>query len=172
MIITREKPLQEILSFIEKDNKIFIAGCSLCATTCKTGGEDQVKKMADFLEKEGKTITGYAVLDPACSLLAVKRAVREQKNEIDAAETILSMACGGGTQAIAEIIKNKNVYPVNDTLFQGEITESTLKVSAFEQRCSLCGDCMLSETGAIKIESAINRRSGNLNRIRDIFASS
>ncbi len=149
MIISKRKPFSEILESIEGLKKVFIVGCTLCATTCKTGGEKEVKEITEALQEEGKTVTGWNVPDPACSLLAIKRLYRSQKKEIDESDVILSLACGGGTQAIAEIIPGKRVCPGNDTLFQGEITESTLKKVKFEQKCSLCGECVLASTGSI-----------------------
>ena len=44
MIITKQKDLDSIICLIQKDS-VFIIGCSQCATLCKTGGEDEVKKM-------------------------------------------------------------------------------------------------------------------------------
>jgi len=149
MIITRQKPLSEVFDYIKKAKKVFLIGCNLCATVCKTGGEDQVKDMEKRLKENGKTVTGWAVLDPACNLLEIKRLYRKNSKEIDSADAILSLSCGGGTQAIIEIIKEKEVFPVNDTLFQGEITKLTLQKAQFDQKCSLCGDCMLAATGGI-----------------------
>lgn len=149
MIITRRKDFKEILSFLKDAKQVFLLGCALCATTCKTGGENELKDMQKALEKEGKRVTGSAVLDPACSLLEVKRLYRGAREEIDESEGIVSLACGGGNQAVSEIIKDKEIFPANDTLFQGEITSLTLKESRFDQKCSLCGECVLAETGAI-----------------------
>ncbi|RKY42758.1 MAG: 5,10-methylenetetrahydrofolate reductase [Candidatus Makaraimicrobium thalassicum] len=149
MIITRQKPFSEILEHIGGAKKVFLVGCTLCATVCKTGGEAQLRDMENALQKAGKTVTGWAVLDPACNLLEIKRLYRKRSGEIDAAEVILSLACGGGTQAIVEIIGEKQVLPGNNTLFQGEITKLTLKEAQFDQKCSLCGDCILDETGGI-----------------------
>lgn len=149
MIITRNKPLEDILKFLSGKKKVFLLGCKLCATTCGTGGEEQLKKLSKTLEDRGKTVTGWAVLEPACSLVEVKKLYRRQAAEIDGAEAVLSFACGGGTQAAAEGVADKDVYPGNDTLFQGEITEMSVRGARFEQKCSLCGDCMLAVTGGI-----------------------
>jgi hypothetical protein len=75
--------------------------------------------------------------------------MRENKEVINQCEVILSLACGGGTQAVAEVIDGKKIIPGNDSLFQGEITRITTSGSHFEQKCSLCADCMLGETGGI-----------------------
>ena len=149
MIVTRQKPFDEILKSLEGYERIYLIGCSLCSTVCKTGGEDEVKAAAEELKKNGKEVVGYEVLDPSCNLLGIKRFYRENKDVIDSADIILSFACGGGVQAVSEIILDKEIVPGNDTLFQGETTKVTLKEAVFDQKCSLCGECMLSETGGI-----------------------
>ncbi|MGB2629697.1 MAG: methylenetetrahydrofolate reductase C-terminal domain-containing protein [Candidatus Omnitrophota bacterium] len=149
MIVTKRKPLSEILDNIIKDKNIFLIGCSLCATTCKTGGEDQVREIAKLLKENGKKVTGWAVLDPACNGIVIKRFSRERKKELDESDAVLSLACGGGTQAVFNGLKRKKVYPANDTLFQGDAARITLKEAEFGQKCSLCGECVLAVTGGI-----------------------
>ncbi len=51
MIITRQKPLDEVLNYLSDAKKIFIVGCAQCATVCKTGGE-VVNPGANPLEPE------------------------------------------------------------------------------------------------------------------------
>ncbi|MFQ5952009.1 MAG: methylenetetrahydrofolate reductase C-terminal domain-containing protein [Candidatus Omnitrophota bacterium] len=149
MIITKQKPLQELFDILKDERKVFLIGCTLCATTCKTGGEDQLKKTEKALLGEGKKVTGWAVLDPACNLLEVKRFHRKNKEKIDGSDAIVSFTCGGGTQAIVDIIREKKAYPGNDTLFQGEISKLTPKEAEFTQKCSLCGECALAVTRGI-----------------------
>ena len=50
MIITKQKELKEILKFLEGEKKIFLIGCGECSTTCKTGGEDDIRRIREFLE--------------------------------------------------------------------------------------------------------------------------
>jgi len=149
MIITKQKSKADILESLGKAKKVFLTGCSLCATVCKTGGEDQLKEFIAILEEEGKTITGWAVPEQACNFLEIKRLYRQKKAEIDSADAILSFSCGSGLQTLTGLLETKEVLPGNDTLFQGEITELSLKKSQFDQKCSLCGECMLAITGGI-----------------------
>ena len=53
MIITKQKPFEEIMKFLESSAGVFIVGCSECATTCKTGGEEEVKEMEKKLQDKG-----------------------------------------------------------------------------------------------------------------------
>ncbi|KJJ85447.1 zinc-finger protein [Candidatus Omnitrophus magneticus] len=149
MIITRQKQLNEILDYIKDAKKIFLIGCKQCATTCKTGGEDELEKAEKDLCSNGKEIIGKIIFDPACSILEIKRFARNNEKLLALTDAVISFTCGGGTQAVSDVLGMIKVYPGNDTLFQGEITSITTKERRFEQKCSLCGNCLLAVTGAI-----------------------
>ncbi len=148
MIITKQKAIDEILDYIKNDSAVFLIGCALCATTCKTGGETEAKLLLGLLNAKGKKVTGWEILNPACYVLESKKLLRRKEKEIAEAESIISLACGGGTQTIAEII-GKPVYPANDTLFQGEIVRLSPKEDRFEKKCLMCGECIIGTTGGI-----------------------
>lgn len=145
MIISGNKPFDEIKEFLKDDKTVFIIGCGKCATVCKSGGEEQVKAMKQILEREGKVITGTTILDPACTLSKTKRDLEEFMDIIQDTDSILSMACGDGTQTIAKVMEYKPVYPANDTLFIGEVQ----MLGRYEEACRACGDCQLAWTGGI-----------------------
>ncbi|MDK2564573.1 methylenetetrahydrofolate reductase C-terminal domain-containing protein [Romboutsia sedimentorum] len=145
MIISENKPMQEILGFLKDSEKVVLVGCSQCAATCKSGGEEEVLKMKEVLEAEGKNVLGYTLLDPACNLLKSKKDLKVLKEEIKEADALLSLACGDGTQTIVKNVKNLPVYPANNTLFIGE----TKRVGEFEESCKACGECELGWTGGI-----------------------
>lgn len=119
MIISGNKPFDEIKEFLKNDKRIFIIGCGKCATVCKSGGEEQVIAMKELLESEGKIVTGTTILDPACTLSKTKKDLEKFKDIIKNTDSILSMACGDGTQTIAKVLEYTPVYPANDTLFIG-----------------------------------------------------
>ncbi|AEE90742.1 methylenetetrahydrofolate reductase C-terminal domain-containing protein [Tepidanaerobacter acetatoxydans] len=144
MIISKQKPFEEILEFLNGKNKIFITGCSLCATSCMTGGQQQIEEMKEKLEKQGKIVTGSVILDPSCHKLQVKATLKKQKSQINEADAVLCMACGDGTQTVANCIKTP-VYPANDTLFIGEIE----RIGQYQEACKACGQCELGWTAGI-----------------------
>jgi ferredoxin len=148
MIITKQKAIDEVLDYIKNDSVVFLIGCALCATTCKTGGEAEAKLLSEILSAKGKKVTGWDILNPACYVLESKKLLRRKEKEIAEAESIISLACGGGTQTIAEII-GKPVYPANDTLFQGEIVRLSPQEDRFEKKCLMCGECIIGTTGGI-----------------------
>lgn len=145
MVISEKKPMEEVLGFLKDAEKIILVGCNQCAATCKSGGEEELVKMKESLEAEGKQVLGYTILDPACNLLKSKKDLKALKNELKEADAILSLACGDGTQTIVKNTKNMPVYPANNTLFIGEVE----RVGQFEEACKACGACELGWTGGI-----------------------
>ena len=146
MIITKQKELKDILKYLGEEKKVFLLGCGECSTTCKTGGEDDVKKMKELLEKEGKAVTGYCVPSAPCIAAKVKLELAKNRKLIEASDAILVMACGLGVQSVAENLRiDKKVHVGCDTLFMGAIDSS----GAFLEKCSACGDCVLDLTGLI-----------------------
>lgn len=145
MVITEKKPFEEIKKMLEGVKKIYITGCSLCATSCMTGGEKQISEMKEALEKEGKIVTGYTVLDPSCNKLQVRSTLKKNKEALEEADAILCMACGDGAQTVAGVIETKPVYPANNTMFIGEVE----RIGHFSEVCKACGECELAWTGGI-----------------------
>ena len=146
MIITKQKEIKEILKFLEGEKKIFLIGCGECSTTCKTGGEEDIKKVKEVLEKEGKVVTGYCVPEAPCIAAKVKMELAKNRKIIEASDAILVLACGLGIQSVAENLRvDKKVHVGCDTLFMGAIDAS----GTFMERCSACGDCILDLTGLI-----------------------
>jgi hypothetical protein len=54
MIGTAPKPKEEILSALNRYDKIVVIGCNGCAKACKTGGEAEVAATANELRNDGK----------------------------------------------------------------------------------------------------------------------
>lgn len=145
MIITKQKDLKELLDYVG-DEKVFIVGCGECSDTCHTGGEKDVLKIKEELEKAGKTITGWVVPEAPCIAAKIKTDLAKNIKAVKAADSILVMACGLGIQSVKENDRfGKIVHPGCDTLFMGQITGK----GEFFEVCSACGECILELTGGI-----------------------
>jgi len=144
VIITEQKPLQEVLDMLKPFKTVFVIGCGTCSTTCQTGGEDQVKEMAQKLMNEGKTIAGTVVVESPCDARILRRDTRKLKKEIDDSNAIAALTCGAGVQDIVEHI-GKATVPCLNTKFLGQIE----RIGEFYERCRACGECILYETGGI-----------------------
>jgi ferredoxin len=146
MIITKQKNLKDILSFLDGAMKIFIVGCGECSKTCKTGGEDEVIAMKSALEKAGKVVTGWCVPKSPCVAASVKLSLAKERKGLEEAQAILVLACGLGIQCIKENLRvDRDVHVGCDTLFMGAIDAS----GAFLEKCSACGDCIIETTALI-----------------------
>ena len=146
MVITKQKEFKEILKYIADEKKIFLIGCGECSTTCKTGGEKDVLKIKELLEKEGKIITGWCIPEAPCIAAKLKLELAKNRKTIEASDAVVVFACGLGIQSLKENLRvDKPIHVGCDTLFMGEIDAK----GTFLERCSACGDCVLELTGLI-----------------------
>lgn len=136
--------MEEIMSYLDGEERIFIAGCRGCAEGCRTGGEPQVMEMKLELEKAGKTVTGTSLIDLACNGQLAALTLRAHEKTIVDSDSLLMLCCGVGVQAAASVV-DKPVHPGCDTVSlggrHGEWREG--------ERCMECGRCVLEYTGGI-----------------------
>lgn len=144
MTISEPKPLEEVLGYLQGQDKVFLVGCSDCATVVQVGGEEQLKEMAKKLEENGKRVTGMMIGEPGCHLLGLRKQFREHRAEIAAADALLILSCGTGAQTAAAIAE-KPVHTATNTLFLGCVE----RFGQFREFCSACGDCTLERNGFI-----------------------
>jgi ferredoxin len=145
MIITKKKDRERLLDCVKDYRSFFLIGCSECASLCGTGGDTELAELKEYLESRGKEVTGAFKAKTGCQVLGTKIELKDLKEEIKNADAIIVMSCGAGTQAAVEMYPDKPVYPSNDSLFLGNMT----RFQMFDERCSLCGECILDRTGGI-----------------------
>jgi len=141
--ITQAKPEEEIDELLTGLGRVFIIGCGTCVTLTNTGGEPEVRAMAEKLSEKGKMMTGQTVLPVACDNLTGE-ALKEHASQIGQADVLLIMTCAFGVQTVARQFK-KMVVPALDTLFIGKETALGL----FDEICTQCGTCIIGQTGGI-----------------------
>jgi ferredoxin len=144
MIISQQKSFDTILAALGDSRSVFIVGCAKCATVCKSGGEEEVWQMQEALTSAGKEISGSIIIDEACHMLRVSRDLRSKQQMVDTADALLVMACGAGIQSVSAATEKKCIAAL-DSLFLGNIK----RFGHFEQKCSLCGECILTESAGI-----------------------
>jgi len=146
MIITEQKPFEEILESLKGYTKIFLVGCGECATTCKTGGEEELLKMKAELQAHGKTVLGTCIPGAPCVAAQIKTELAKNIKLLREAEAILVLACGLGAQSVKDNDRlGLVVLPGCNTLF-GAVMDAQ---GNFYEKCSLCGECVLDVTGGI-----------------------
>ncbi len=146
MIITRPRDWARIkrnLDSVDAKN-VFLMGCGQCATVAATGGEAELKEAKSHLEASGYTVTGYAVGEVACHSGGTRLETRKNVGSLDEADAVVVMSCGAGVQTVADAVE-KPVFPGLESVFLGNV----IRHGVFEERCQMCGDCVLDETAGI-----------------------
>ena len=142
MIVTRKKPVEQVLAMLRGVRRVALVGCASCAAACQTGGEKELEQMRQLLQEQGIETVGTVLPDECCHMLLVKRDLKPLRDS--GAEAIVCLACGDGTQTVAANTAVP-VFPANDTLFLGQIE----RAGVFREACRMCGDCVLGSTGGI-----------------------
>ena len=144
MILSQQKPFEELIGYLEGENSIFILGCNGCAQSSGSGGPVQVSEMKARLEEAGKKITGTKVIEFLCNKALVKSGLRGKVEDVAAADSMLVMTCGIGVQAVAASV-NRVCHPACNTINLG----GSRGEWKGRERCFECGDCVLDYTGGI-----------------------
>lgn len=144
MIISEQKSPEELLAALDGLQRLFLVGCGACATVCKAGGEEEIFRLQEWLQEQGREVTGSMIVDEACHILRSGRDLRQHRAEVAAADALLVLSCGAGIQSISTNTDQRVIGGLN-SLFLGNVR----RVGQYEEKCSLCGDCILNETAGI-----------------------
>jgi ferredoxin len=146
MIKAEQKPMEEIISYLNPYNKVLLAGCGACVTVCHAGGEKEVGLLASGLRMARKKIgRPIEVLEITPARQCEPESALELTEAIEKVEAILSIACGVGVQTLVRHFPKTPVFPGVNTTFLGE----TVMHGVWEERCQACGNCILEKTGGI-----------------------
>ena len=146
MITAEQKPMDEIREMIGPYKRLLVLGCGSCVAECAAGGEKETGMLASALRMAAKMegqerVVMEKTLDRQCVrdfVILLDEAVREF-------DAILSLGCGAGVQAVADMFPEIPVIPALNTEFLGETKDQGLWV----ENCLGCGDCMLYHFGGI-----------------------
>jgi ferredoxin len=146
MIVGEQKPIAEIKEIVTSYKKLLILGCGTCVKTCFAGGEDEVATLASALrlvfKKENQEIEiEELTIERQCE----DEFIQEGADAIARNDSVLSLACGAGVQAIARRFVKTPVLPGVNTTFIG-VLESR---GVFTEECSGCGNCELAVFGGV-----------------------
>jgi len=146
---TIQKPLDEIIGYLQEGESVFVVGCGNCAAKARSGGRAETEAMKRRLEARGVRVTGWAVTDDSvslCKLSVVRQLLGVQhKAEVEAADSCLILACGQGIHTVMDATDGGVVHPGCDTVFGGEtVTDDTIV-----EYCQLCGECVVDYTGGL-----------------------
>ncbi len=146
MITAERKPIDEIRAMIEPYKRVLVLGCGSCVAECAAGGEKETGMLASALRMANKmdgkeVIIQEKTLDRQC----VKDFVILLDDVLDQYDAVLSLGCGAGVQAVAEMFPETPILPALNTEFLGETRDQGYWV----ENCLGCGDCMLDDFGGV-----------------------
>src|SRR5450759_87784 len=146
MIITKPREWERVLGQLDElgAKRVFIMGCGECATIAGTGGEKEVLAAKARLEREGLEVTGWSVGEVACHSGGQRLEARKHADELSSAGAVLVLACGAVVQTMADAT-SVPVTPGLESVFLGNV----VRHGVFEERCQMCGDCVLDRTAGI-----------------------
>jgi hypothetical protein len=146
MIVARPKAPAVLLDVVMGRKTVLVAGCQVCMAVCRAGGEKEVGILAALLEIGAKRRgVSLAVLRATVPRQCDPGFLAPLDRLMERAEVCISLACGVGVQYMAERYPAKRVIPGVDTVFAG----GSPVAGVWEERCRMCGDCLLAETGGI-----------------------
>ena len=146
MITAEQKPLDEIREMIAPFKRILVVGCGSCVAECAAGGEKETGMLASTLRMAAKMEGQEKVIrEKTLERQCVKEFVLLLDDMIRDYDALLSLGCGAGVQAVADMFPEIPVIPALNTEFLGETKDQGLWV----ENCLGCGDCMLYHFGGV-----------------------
>ena len=134
MIIGERKPIPEILTMLGASKKVLVLGCGTCVTVCLSGGDQEAQEMAALVRIKGYDTKSLTV-ERQCEL----EFINPLRESIQSVDTVVSLACGIGVQALFDLYPEKNIFPGLNTTFMG----MPVKQGYWEERCLGCGNCIV-----------------------------
>ncbi len=143
MIVSEQKPFQQIFDFVKDYNNILVMGCGTCMTVCMAGGENEAGVLSKQLKLAARQENRNIEIE---ELTLTRQCDREFFDEdatekINRAEMVLSLGCGVGVQYIVELFPDVIVRPGVNTKFFG----ANISQGLWSERCAGCGECVLDE---------------------------
>ena len=146
MIVAEMKPLDEIAESIKDAKKVLVAGCGGCVTVCLSGGQKEAEILSHTLKLKRELENCPLEIDSATFERQCDKEYTERFREyLDGVDTVISIACGVGVQYMSEQYPDIIFVPGQNTTFAG----ANIEHGIWEERCMLCGDCILAKTGGI-----------------------
>jgi len=146
VVKAKRKPLEEIRDAIKSYKKVLTVGCGGCVSVCLAGGLKEVNTMNAELKQMFKeeniscALDGFTV-ERQCNL----EFLEDVSDKVGNYDCIVSMACGAGTQYMAERYPTIPVFPAVNTVFIGV----DKAIGVYEEKCRACGECVLGYTAGV-----------------------
>ena len=146
MITAEQKPLDEIREMLAPYRRVLALGCGSCVAECAAGGEKETAALASALRMAAR-IHGEEILvhEKTVDRQCVREFILPLDDIMGDYDAVLSLGCGAGVQAVADMYPEVPIVPALNTEFLGETKDQGYWV----ENCVGCGDCMLYYFGGV-----------------------
>src|SRR4030042_495807 len=146
MITAVQKPCAEIQAMVEGYSNLLVLGCGTCVTVCMAGGEKEAGILASTLRLANRQKgLKMRIVEDTIERQCDREFFDTVRDKVDAADAVLSLACGVGVQFCSEVFAGKRVLPGLNTRFYG----TTEQQGVWSERCAGCGTCVLDRFGGV-----------------------
>ena len=146
MITAVQKPFAEIQAMVEGYSNLLVLGCGTCVTVCMAGGEKEAGILASTLRLAGRQKgLKMRIVEDTIERQCDREFFDTVRDKVEAADAVLSLACGVGVQFCSEVFAGKRVLPGLNTRFYG----TTEQQGVWSERCAGCGTCVLDHFGGV-----------------------
>lgn len=125
LIFIRDREYPELLDSV-KGKKVVVWTCNTCARLCNgIGGADAAGRLAAALGRDGIDVIGVRSVSASC--LEDKVCARLEKEPVDDADVLISLACDSGSYCASQI-SGKHVINPLITLGRGYLSKEEVPV--------------------------------------------
>jgi len=143
MIVVKQKDTPWILERLGDARRVIVLGCGSCATVCFGGGEREVEELCCALQLAlGEREAAIEFEGITCKRVCDWEFLEPLAETLGSADAIISLACGAGSNLLADKLERVRILPGVDTVFLGTNTGP----DSWDERCAACGNCILDTT--------------------------
>jgi hypothetical protein len=143
MLLSRMKPLDEMVSQMEGERRLLLLACNGCEESFGNAEPGRLRRLVAELEGKEVAVAEVLALDFLCEELLVRHWLPQAECRSEFA-AVLVVSCGIGAQVVARV-SGRPAYPACDTVTLG----GRFGQAWGKETCRECGQCILPHTGGI-----------------------
>ena len=110
------KSREEIRGIFGETKKIFVFWCGKCYKRFEEDTEEEYDRLSEILEKNVENIAGQAGVDFLCNNFLSKKIILDL--DLSSCDSAGVISCGLGIQFVAQLLEDKMVYALADSIPQ------------------------------------------------------
>lgn len=141
------RPLPNIIEDLPPEATVLVLGCGDCATREHFGGDAQCRALAEALEDEGITVSGWLAPPPGegtCDPAVARDALGGAADAVAGAVAIVLLACPQGEAAVARVT-DLPVTAGTQLIVGGPTGGNEVSV----EECDYCEECIAEAAGGL-----------------------